>query len=844
MPDQQEEFTIQGHKFSFSKQDVHEAFSKTTTADWQNRAGYDPYWVIVVGGEEKPIKAVFRSLRTVGEDFGFSTNDAKRVFERLGFQTRDTRIKSPPKKLCLVGTWKNVLKEFDDVVRIISTKGGWASWWSFPIDDGAQNLLETPFYVYLNVGSGALSCRMKVDEYQTQSGNQGIPSPWQELTNEEWRNKTREGDSSSQIFKTWFRVTAIEKIKPPLKLEDMELAFPFSDKGNVLNQTRFGYVYETDEASKGTQPTYWWVNQGSSWKAESEGNYIFAPLTDGRGGQLGHWKSVGDVKPGDIILHYASGLFAISQVQKSAVEQVRPGVAEKGKMGRYVETEYTLLDPLVPLEKIPQQIRIKESGPFNVNGGVKQGYLFKLSPHFVAKIKHLLPSGVGPYPERIMEEDTSYTGSYQALNLPLNLILYGPPGTGKTHRLKSEYFDLFTSYQQFKTKEDIADEMAAEFRWWELVAMALYEMGEAKVSAIMTHPIIQAKIRRSQGKNTPNTIWNILQERTKPDCENVNTTSRLEPKIFWKNDGAVWSVDKEMIEEGLIHLKSSLDIYRRNFSQQVDIKRYIFTTFHQSYSYEEFVEGIKPCLVQEGSDTSMEVNYQIKYGVFKEIVSRASEDPDHPYAIFIDEISRGNVASIFGELITLIEDDKRKDADNELRATLPYSREEFVVPRNLHIIGTMNTADRSVVALDNALRRRFSFIEMMPEIDKIAQPANFGVDLKLLLQTINARIERLLDRDHVIGHSYFMPIALAENPLRALQHVFANKVLPLLQEYFYGDPAKIGMVLGESFVKVETNGTPFAKGNWEADSWEDRPIYRFANPEQLILQDFINIYEK
>lgn len=155
----------------------------------------------------------------------------------------------------------------------------------------------------------------------------------------------------------------------------------------------------------------------------------------------------------------------------------------------------------------------------------------------------------------------------------------------------------------------------------------------------------------------------------------------------------------------------------------------------------------------------------------------------------------------------------------------------------------MNTADRSVVALDNALRRRFSFIEMMPEIDKIEQPENFEVDLKQLLQTINARIERLLNRDHVIGHSYFMPIASAENPLIALQHVFANKVLPLLQEYFYGDPAKIGMVLGESFVKVETNGVPFAKGNWEADSWEERPIFRFANPEHLTSQDFIHIYE-
>lgn len=451
------------------------------------------------------------------------------------------------------------------------------------------------------------------------------------------------------------------------------------------------------------------------------------------------------------------------------------------------------------------------------------------------------------YVQRLMQmfDGTINTPATDSINdIPLNLIIYGPPGTGKTHRLKTQYFDEFTSFQQQKTKDDYADEIASEYNWWELIAMALFELGESKVAQIITHPVIQAKIRKSRGKNTHTTVWNVLSERTKLDCENVNTAVRYEPKIFWKNSGAVWSVDKDLVQEELSHLVEKLDAYHNYKGLQTDIKRYLFTTFHQSYSYEEFVEGIKPCLTQSDSAPSGDVSYEIKSGIFKDIVSRAISDPHHSYAIFIDEISRGNVASIFGELITLIEDDKRYGAENELSATLPYSREEFVVPQNLHIIGTMNTADRSVVALDNALRRRFSFIEMMPEPDKIQQPSGFEVDLKKLLTTINGRLEKLLDRDHVIGHSYFMRIADAENSLSELQHIFANKVLPLLQEYFYGDPSKIGMVLGESFIQIENNGIQFATGSWGEDDWEERPTYRFADPFDLLIADYQSIYAK
>ncbi len=263
-----------------------------------------------------------------------------------------------------------------------------------------------------------------------------------------------------------------------------------------------------------------------------------------------------------------------------------------------------------------------------------------------------------------------------------------------------------------------------------------------------------------------------------------------------------------------------------------EVCRYKFTTFHQSFSYEDFVEGIKP-----QSDDG-ELSYEVRDGIFKKACQEAATNPDKPYALFIDEINRGNIASIFGELITLIEDDKRLGAENQLTPELPYSRQPFGVPKNLHIIGTMNTADRSVEALDTALRRRFTFVEMRPDPSCIDQPASLDVDLCKLLVVMNARIEQLLDHDHCIGHAYFMSV----KDLAGLRATFANKIIPLLREYFYGNPAKVGMVLGERFVVRQSTKTPFAVGSWGADELEEKEVFAFADVNQLTAADFQTIY--
>lgn len=229
-----------------------------------------------------------------------------------------------------------------------------------------------------------------------------------------------------------------------------------------------------------------------------------------------------------------------------------------------------------------------------------------------------------------------------------------------------------------------------------------------------------------------------------------------------------------------------------------------FVTFHQSYGYEEFVEGIKPS-VKNGT-----VIYETKNGVFKNLCKKALEGKDKPYILIIDEINRGNIAKILGELITLIEPSKRIGKSERLQLTLPYSGESFGVPRNLYIVGTMNTADRSIALLDTALRRRFEFVEMMPDSEylkdkKISDSGN-TIELDRLLESMNNRIEFLLDREHTIGHSYFMDVESIED----LCKVFKNKIIPLLQEYFYDDYAKIIAVLNDNGMIKEKNKSQFS----------------------------------
>ena len=253
---------------------------------------------------------------------------------------------------------------------------------------------------------------------------------------------------------------------------------------------------------------------------------------------------------------------------------------------------------------------------------------------------------------------------------------------------------------------------------------------------------------------------------------------------------------------------SYIPSYEERLASGKIIKRYEFVTFHQSYAYEDFIEGIRPT-VKGGA-----VIYDVLPGVLKRLCERARLDPLHRYAMFIDEINRGNVAKVFGELITLLEPDKRVVYDENgrfvsgLELTLPYSGKQFGVPSNLDIIATMNTADRSIALLDAALRRRFEFEELMPTPGAITGADGRGVipdgdggeiDLRRLLALVNQRVSHLLHRDQMIGHSYLMKV----RDFPSLRRVLARELIPLLQDYFYDDWNRVRLVLADASVNAE-----------------------------------------
>ena len=233
--------------------------------------------------------------------------------------------------------------------------------------------------------------------------------------------------------------------------------------------------------------------------------------------------------------------------------------------------------------------------------------------------------------------------------------------------------------------------------------------------------------------------------------------------------------------------------------------RFKFITFHQSYAYEDFVEGIRP--KAKGGDLS----YKVRRGPLRRICDQARKAPNKRFALFIDEINRGNVAKIFGELITLTEADKRirTDASGKrlpsckgIEVTLPYSGDTFGVPINVDIIGTMNTADRSIALIDSALRRRFDFEELIPRpqiLPSIDAGDGKQINLHRLLETINSRLTYLLHRDQTLGHSYFIHVESFED----LRLVFAKKILPFLQEAFYDDWQRIRLILADHTVERE-----------------------------------------
>lgn len=362
-----------------------------------------------------------------------------------------------------------------------------------------------------------------------------------------------------------------------------------------------------------------------------------------------------------------------------------------------------------------------------------------------------------------------------------NIIYYGPPGTGKTFWLQglmNDYIDYTISDQQ------IVDAYTHNSQAWLLVTLVIFQ-NRGKISATD----IQARVTSLNLKRNINVSYELESHRIEHSDLGV---AREAPRIFYEYEPGKWFVDRYRL------LQYEVSFFERYLSKSAVERRYKFVTFHQSFAYEDFVEGIRPTY----DEVNKTIDYSPKPGVFKMICEEAKEHPEKSYAIFIDEINRGNISEIFGELITLIEHDKREGAVCELSAVLPYSKETFVVPANLSVYGTMNSADKSIASIDIALRRRFKFIPILPDANIIQAELEMvdvnaydigGVDLIKLFNTINARIALLLDVNHLLGHSFFLGVRSVTD----IADILRNRIIPLLEEYFFDDVQKIQLVLND-----------------------------------------------
>ena len=339
----------------------------------------------------------------------------------------------------------------------------------------------------------------------------------------------------------------------------------------------------------------------------------------------------------------------------------------------------------------------------------------------------------------------------------LNKIFFGPAGTGKTREATIEAVKIVNP-----SSEDYKD----------------YKKIEEELKSFSKTPIlnINSKAIMKEIKDTSSDkIDSIIENK----YNSAYLADLMDSKKF----------DKIKVKEKILDYKKKYNIYPLIET----------VTFHPSYSYQDFVEGIT-VETKETKDGN-EITYVVKDGIFKKICDRAINNKNHKYVLIIDEINRGDISSIFGELFTLIEDDKREGA---LQVNLPYSKDnegnpkKLVVPKNLYILATMNTVDKSIALIDVALRRRFNFIECMPNsgLEEFKNSKQkIGIDLSEFLKKINRRIRILKNEHYQIGHSYFLKL----NNFNDFKNVIITKIIPLLQEYFYDDWKSICAVLNQPY---------------------------------------------
>ncbi len=417
----------------------------------------------------------------------------------------------------------------------------------------------------------------------------------------------------------------------------------------------------------------------------------------------------------------------------------------------------------------------------------------------------------------------------------VNTILYGPPGTGKTFELNKLKQTVFTDTISAGNADELLKEKMKQYTYWAIVAAILQVAGRPmSVNAICEHPLYKAKFNPANTATPGNIAWKQLLTYANDASTTMSEKYRAEPQLFEKNSASEWSIIPGQAAEIPTLLGQELLDLARNPTAIATAgparkERFSLITFHPKYGYEDFIEGIKPVVSIWGPDDDAEMKradlqFTLKKGIFYHAClsalqlagyasfqeCREKTKPERElrfsavngvrgkqFALLIDEINRANISAVFGELITLIEENKRIGGSEEMWVKLPYSGEDFCVPPNLWIMGTMNTADRSIALIDIALRRRFEFKPMYPKYSLENEPNPWWAQM---LEKLNEAIYQNKNRnpDFFIGHSFFIGRKPEEQAA-----IFNTRIIPLLLEYFQSNIDRVERVLKGAEVRYQ-----------------------------------------
>lgn len=389
-----------------------------------------------------------------------------------------------------------------------------------------------------------------------------------------------------------------------------------------------------------------------------------------------------------------------------------------------------------------------------------------------------------------------------------NIIFTGVAGTGKTYQLQ-QIAKQYTEILPTANADDLLKNLVEPLSWREVICLVFLDEREKaksllKVAEITAHDFFITKLKvNNREKAIANTAWSTLQQFSPTDSKNVLVKNKASQAFFDKDESSNWFLLEESLPL-LTDLQTKLTDYQTaiNNPLQPKIERFSLVSFHQAYGYEEFVEGIRPKIADNGQMT-----YSVEQGAFLKLCERAKADPNHRYAMLIDEINRANVSRVFGELMSLIEPSKRAGQASAMTVNLAYSGQPFGVPSNVDIYATMNTQDHSLTPLDMAFRRRFAFVECEPQSQLLGQITVNGevIDLANILSHLNQKIGKSLGKDSQLGHSFLMNI----HSLDELATAFEQTIIPQVAQACQNDGQALQFIFGRDVIDVVENTVNF-----------------------------------